>query len=615
MRRPARSGGKKPVPSKTILIVIVLVVVAELLSLSVVNFFGDSRSAIQVAAVAATNTNAGIEAHDMATIFSSKVGAISSNLALLSGDASIAGPNASAADPLLAAAQDVTKGFTTGYVFVNSRGELVASSNLTAPIIGGLQAGVLNFSQQGWFRGARTMGSLFVDPASFSGALNRTYTVISEPVYRGTGGPGNETFVGVLASGVSLHGLGRLIESQLPQPTQGSVWIVGDNGTILYSGAGGFAGENISTRAFRSAMASQLPGIASSEFYSFVNDSLSGRPASGDYIANGLTTALSSVPVSYGQVLGNSTDSRTFALVYVMTPSTLAAGEAAEIAHLQTLTALAIVGITGTAVVGSWEAVRRNRALNELVKKRTSDLEKSLKSSELMQDILTHDIRNYNQISLLKIGLLKEELAEEGRYLDRNKVIGLADSALDAIDGSTMLVDKAKFLGKVVSEGDVRLRPTDLEDSLRGAIRVVASANPGRALKVSLMVPSHPQVMADDLLEEVFANLLSNSIKYTEGVEVPVVVSVEPAAIEGGDGPPRDCWKATLSDRGRGVADDLKQELFARYLKTAQGTGLGLSIVYALVVKRYSGEVKVSDRVEGDYRQGTKVEIWLPKAP
>jgi signal transduction histidine kinase len=58
----------------------------------------------------------------------------------------------------------------------------------------------------------------------------------------------------------------------------------------------------------------------------------------------------------------------------------------------------------------------------------------------------------------------------------------------------------------------------------------------------------------------------------------------------------------------------MKEKIFTRYLGTASGAGLGLSIVHALVVERYSGKVAITDRVEGDYTEGTKVEVWLLKA-
>ena len=73
-------------------------------------------------------------------------------------------------------------------------------------------------------------------------------------------------------------------------------------------------------------------------------------------------------------------------------------------------------------------------------------------------------------------------------------------------------------------------------------------------------------------------------------------------------------YKVAITDHGKGIPDVAKGKVFTRYLETARGSGLGLSIVYALVVDRYSGKVRVRNTVEADFRQGTVIELWLPAA-
>jgi signal transduction histidine kinase len=129
-------------------------------------------------------------------------------------------------------------------------------------------------------------------------------------------------------------------------------------------------------------------------------------------------------------------------------------------------------------------------------------------------------------------------------------------------------------------------------------------------------------VLADDLLDEVFINILSNSVKYTPKGEVLIDVKVsEEKAIANPDGvaladdssSSSIYWKVAIADYGKGMADEVKSKAFTRYLDSAQGSGLGLSIVYALVVERYSGRVEVKDRIANDYSQGTVVSVWLRK--
>ncbi len=130
-------------------------------------------------------------------------------------------------------------------------------------------------------------------------------------------------------------------------------------------------------------------------------------------------------------------------------------------------------------------------------------------------------------------------------------------------------------------------------------------------------------MLADDLLNEVFTNLFSNSVKYTDGKEVSIVVSItevpdtevpiDNVDIRQGQSSPA-WWKITVTDRGHGIPDQSKGEVFSRYLRGARGTGLGMSIVHALVVDRYAGKIVLRNRVEGDCTQGTSLDIWLKGA-
>jgi signal transduction histidine kinase len=233
---------------------------------------------------------------------------------------------------------------------------------------------------------------------------------------------------------------------------------------------------------------------------------------------------------------------------------------------------------------------------------------RSQRAAELLQDVLSHDIRNYNQIVKTSAEMLTSDLPSPQRQ-------SLVDAILKATNGSSDLVARAKKLGRILSQTEIALYPVDVERSLQTSVALIIKAYPDRSVHLSTSVKSDARVVADDLLEEVFTNILSNSVNYTERDEVPVEVEVEE---ERGkkilDQKPRPYWKISFTDHGKGISDRMKETIFTRYLSTATGAGLGLSIVHALVVERYSGKVAITDRVERDSSKGTKVEVWLPKA-
>jgi signal transduction histidine kinase len=243
--------------------------------------------------------------------------------------------------------------------------------------------------------------------------------------------------------------------------------------------------------------------------------------------------------------------------------------------------------------------------------------EKSAREAQLLQDILAHDIRNYNQVAKLSADLITEE------FSDNKSAMELVSTLQDSIKGSTELVDRAKMLGNIISDLDrTGLRQVSALDAMKRSMAVVAAANPEKKVECVVKLGDHPplplsavdeersgnrvNILADALADQIFVNLFSNSVKYTEGERVFVSIEIRREK--------NRRWKISITDLGKGIPSDLKKSLFSRYLEGARGSGLGMSIVHALVVGRYGGRIEVKDRLEGDYTKGTLVELTLPAA-
>jgi two-component system, OmpR family, sensor histidine kinase VicK len=233
--------------------------------------------------------------------------------------------------------------------------------------------------------------------------------------------------------------------------------------------------------------------------------------------------------------------------------------------------------------------------------------------AQLLQDILTHDIRNYNQIALVSAELLADQL--QG---DQEAQLSLARMKA-AIKGSTELLDKASRLGKILALPGGSLRTLDLAECITQSVELTRDSHPEKTIKHDLNIrvregtrPSSTLILADELLNEAFANVYSNCVAYTEGKEVPIQTLLEEVEEERG-GKASQFWRVSVSDHGIGIPDDVKG-VFTRYRSSPRGKGLGLSIVHALIVERYSGSLIIKNRVEGDYTKGSCVQMLLPKA-
>jgi signal transduction histidine kinase len=238
------------------------------------------------------------------------------------------------------------------------------------------------------------------------------------------------------------------------------------------------------------------------------------------------------------------------------------------------------------------------------------------KHSELLVDLIIHDIGNYHQtiqtsleLVILLLGKNKTNVLSQ----DVKKIFLHLTTAKNALMRSQSLVDNIRRLEKLYIQKDIKLVSTNLPDAISNAYSTVEQTlyenNPhGKKISINMTYSNlHDiNIMAEDLLDEIFINLFSNTVKYTDSSEVKIDVIIKDYFI--GE---TKYWMITISDYGKGIPDLMKRELFERFYSKAKGSGLGLSIVRALV-QRYRGKIWVGDRVYKDYTKGTTFGMIFP---
>ena len=202
---------------------------------------------------------------------------------------------------------------------------------------------------------------------------------------------------------------------------------------------------------------------------------------------------------------------------------------------------------------------------------------------------------------------------------EHDRIFSSLTTAKKALNKSQSLVNNIRRLKRLYTQKDLELILKNLPHVINNAYvtmqQTLYDNNPqGKRIMFSLNVvddhndPTDINVIAEDLLEEIFVNLFSNSIKYTESSEVKIDVLIREYFI--GE---VKYWMVTVSDYGKGIPDPMKKELFKRFYSKAKGSGLGLSIVRTLV-ERYKGKIWVGDRVYEDCTQGTSFGMIFPAA-
>ena len=236
-----------------------------------------------------------------------------------------------------------------------------------------------------------------------------------------------------------------------------------------------------------------------------------------------------------------------------------------------------------------------------------SKLQEANKEIELLNDLMFHDINNFNFATLNYIETIAgnpDTPASSRAYLDKS---------LQLIRQTARLIEDVKKLTRIGAMNPQDFTSIDLNAVLRKIVSGLETSFPGRAVNVNLVLPESSLVVANSLLEELFVNILSNSVKYDPHDDVDIDVVCE-KYIESG----KSFWKISIADRGYGIPDDKKPKLFQKYVRlkpdsAVAGAGLGLSICWALADK-FAGRIWVEDRVPGKSELGAKFCVLLPAA-
>jgi len=240
------------------------------------------------------------------------------------------------------------------------------------------------------------------------------------------------------------------------------------------------------------------------------------------------------------------------------------------------------------------------RALSHAVDRKRSEKRLARQREEFVA-MLTHDIKSPLQVIFGSADILLEELKNGADNHESALLKNILDSALAVNSLVANYLDFAK-----IEAGGVNLskRTLAIDDLLNRLCKRYQPSAQRRGLTLELLpTVKLPAVYGDPLaLERVFANLLSNALKFTPAGG-RVTVSANPAGAE---------VAVAVADTGPGITPAEIHLIFAKYHRSRNaarqdGTGLGLFIVKSLV-EAHGGRIDV----HSDPERETRFEVFLP---
>lgn len=195
------------------------------------------------------------------------------------------------------------------------------------------------------------------------------------------------------------------------------------------------------------------------------------------------------------------------------------------------------------------------------------------------------------------VALLQDPTLDEKKHEECVEMIIGNVRRLSTMTGNILQLSKLENQGIVAAKDSF-----NLDETIRQSILLLENQWSDKQIEFELELPSTPYYGSEDMLSQVFYNLIQNAIKFSSQkglIEITLKGEGNMAMIE-------------VIDHGKGMDEETKKHAFDKFYRgknvsKEEGNGLGLSLVYRIVTL-LGGKIEV----ESQLGQGTAFTLSLP---
>jgi len=264
-------------------------------------------------------------------------------------------------------------------------------------------------------------------------------------------------------------------------------------------------------------------------------------------------------------------------------------------------------------------------------RERERALEHERERLEFMNRIIRHNILNGLNLVDARAGLLADEYVTDDAAIDHLRTIR------ERVDDLAAVIDTMRtFMDAVVNQSDHETHPVSLRDALDEKLELARDTYTDAVFTAHDLPDPETTVVGDDLVGEVFENVLSNAVVHndTETPEVDVWTTQTTCSVQvdietgeilpnfDADRPGVDVMEAErpaiavhIADNGPGIPDAEKENVVRKGVSELNepGNGFGLYLVNEMM-HAYGGSVGVRDNEACDGERGTVFDLVFPLA-